>query len=100
MFFPPTPIVDNEPINDQSIYEIRLTQEQTVKVREACRAQGVTVTQFMTAIILVAEVECALRKFVQQKDKSDADRKQAVHAYENAEHIMTGWNIVSHVSSF
>ncbi|KAI5124894.1 hypothetical protein M0805_007323 [Coniferiporia weirii] len=90
-FLRPAPLVDAEPEYDARACDIWLTAEESAKFRNACRAHNVTVTQAITALMAVAEVEWVLR-FAQ--GETEEERKQAVETYEKATHIPSLWNVV------
>ncbi|THH08645.1 hypothetical protein EW145_g2554 [Phellinidium pouzarii] len=91
LFFRPTPVVDAEPKYDARACDIWLTAEESAKFRNACRAHKVTVTQAITALMAVAEVEWVL-KFTQ--GGTEEERKQTIETFENATHIISAWNVV------
>ena len=61
----------------------------------ACKKHGVTVTQLVSALMIVAEVEWAL---TYTEAQSDEERKQGVETYEKATHVPCLWNVVDQVS--
>ena len=68
-----------------------LTEAETAKYREACRRNGVTVTDLMLALIALAEVEMALQLAIKNKDAAAAD------PYEQATHFLIGFYFMNHV---
>ena len=90
----PSPVVEDEPEFAIRTGDVCLTEEETESVRRACRAHGVTVTHFFSALVILAEVEWILTV---AQDAGDEYRKEAIEAYEKATHIMSAWSIVDQV---
>lgn len=90
----PSPVVDDEPEFAVRTGDVCLTEEETEKVRRACRAHGVTVTHFFTALVVLAEVEWVLTV---AQDAGEEYIKEAIEAYEKATHILSAWSIVDQV---
>lgn len=94
MFLRPTPVVDAEPKLDATAYDLWLTAEESAKVRAACKKHGVTVTQLISALMIVSEVEWAI---TYTEAQSDEEKKQSVETYEKATHVPCLWNVVDQV---
>ncbi|KAH8113287.1 hypothetical protein DFH11DRAFT_1689464 [Phellopilus nigrolimitatus] len=91
LFLRSAALVDTEPKYDARACDVSLTADETVKFRDACRAHGVTVTQAITALTAVAEVEWSL-SFTQ--GESAEEREETLETYKTASHIPIVWNVV------
>ncbi|THH12996.1 hypothetical protein EW146_g7168 [Bondarzewia mesenterica] len=91
IFLRPFRVVDPDHATGQRLSVIWLTQEETAKFRNACKAHKFTITQALTALMFIAEVEWALKR---HNGETEEEVKQAVEAYKSSLLILSAWNIV------
>ena len=75
---------------------VKLSQEQTAKFRSVCRAHGRTVTQVVTALFALTDLESALIN----AGKVGSERFQELHrSFDKSTHFVSMFNSVSMVRS-
>ncbi|EJD00984.1 uncharacterized protein FOMMEDRAFT_141733 [Fomitiporia mediterranea MF3/22] len=90
-FLRPTPLLDETPTFDAVATDVWLTKDQTTQFREKCRRYGITVTQAVTALKAVAEVEWVL---TYGEGRTGEKQKRVLETYEKASHLPSLWNVV------
>lgn len=75
---------------------LTLTEEETTKYRQACRANSVTVTALWLALLALTEIEYTLQ--VSAQSSEDVAKKNAA-AYEAATHFLFGFYFMNHVGT-
>lgn len=87
-------MVDPNHPTGQRTSVIWLSEDETLKFRRACKAHKYTVTQALTGIMCLSEVEWVLKRY---NDETEEEAKAELEAYKNSTVIPSLWNIIDQV---